>query len=320
MKRIALTIATVFTLTFATNAWAEGATTGNNGEAGIESSSVRYVRAPRFVRPLVEKWISEYAKTHSGVEFRLASGPKVKNDISLDIIVEGGSDNPKAFSDKTVYFGETALLPITARNSEASRLLEGKRLNSKKIRQLFFINDEDDDDEQKNKVFEQLTVYSGSNSASVGNAFARSYGENASSFRGRRISGDDLFLNTALQKDPLGVSFNALSNIFDLDSRSLKSALSLVALDVKKEYQQAFSNQATLDEVLSVIETSRPSSVVVEKIGASYDGSDAAVGEFLAWVLESGVAFNHDYGVLNLDASIAQAEAKKIDFILTAQK
>lgn len=100
MKRIALTIATVFTLTFATNAWAEGATTGNNGEAGIESSSVRYVRAPRFVRPLVEKWISEYAKTHSGVEFRLASGPKVKNDISLDIIVEGGSDTKDWGRDK----------------------------------------------------------------------------------------------------------------------------------------------------------------------------------------------------------------------------
>ena len=54
MKKIALTIAVLLSLNIST-IWAEGNSTN--------TSSVRYVKAPRFARPLVEKWITEYAKT-----------------------------------------------------------------------------------------------------------------------------------------------------------------------------------------------------------------------------------------------------------------
>ena len=107
-------------------------------------------------------------------------------------------------------------------------MLEGKHLNSKKLKQLYFLNDEFEEDVKKNKQFEKLVIYSGSNSASVASSFAHNFGEETSSFRGKRISGDDLFLNTALSKDPLGVSFNALPNIFDLQSRHIKSGLTVI--------------------------------------------------------------------------------------------
>ena len=134
-----------------------------------------------------------------------------------------------------LYIGETAVLPITARSSEAARLLEGKHLNAKKLKQLFFLNDDFDEDVKKIKAFENIIIYSGSNASSVASSFAHNFGEESSSFRGKRISGDDLFLNTAVSKDPFGVTFNALSNIFDLKSRHLKSDLSLVGLDLMKD-------------------------------------------------------------------------------------
>jgi ABC-type phosphate transport system substrate-binding protein len=44
---------------------------------------LRYVKAPRFARPLIEKWITEYEKTQPGVEFRIAKGNQNQGNIDL---------------------------------------------------------------------------------------------------------------------------------------------------------------------------------------------------------------------------------------------
>ena len=235
MKRIALTIAVLLSINIST-IWAEGALVGESSPESnaTNTSSVRYVKAPRFARPLVEKWITEYAKTQPGIEFQIAKGNQNQNDVDLNIVFDNQTANTKVFSHNVVFFGEFAVLPITASGSEAARVLEGKHLNSKKLKQLFFLNDDFDEDVKKVKAFENLIVYSGSNATSVAASFAHNFGEESSSFRGKRISGDDLFLNTALSKDPQGVSFNALPNIFDLQSRHIKSDLTIIGIDVKK--------------------------------------------------------------------------------------
>jgi hypothetical protein len=312
MKRIAFTIALVLSLGLVNNAWAEENSTNN--------SSVRTIKTPRFARPLVEKWIEEYAKTQPGVDFQIAKGQKGQDDIDLSVVLENKeSDKDRNFS-QIVYFGETAVLPITARSSEAARLLEGKHLNAKKLKQLFFLNDDFDEDVKKNKVFESIIIYSGSNATSIATSFAHNFGEESANFRGKRISGDDLFLNTALQKDPLGVSFNALSNIFDLKSRHLKSDLSLVGIDVKHDLAQSFSDNGTLDEVLNALENDKVSEVAIERIGLNYNIADEAVARFLEWILNNGTKYNHEYGLLNLDCKSAIAEVGKIKNTLTAQK
>ena len=112
------------------------------------------------------------------------------------------------------------------------------------MKQLFFLNDDFDEDVKKNKTF----------------------GEESANFRGKRISGDDLFLNTAIAKDPLGVTFNTLSNIFDLQSRHLKSDLSLVGLDLKKDLEKSFTDNGTLDDVLTILENGKPAEVTIEKV------------------------------------------------------
>ena len=309
MKRIALAIAVLLSINIS-HIWAEGNSTN--------TSSVRYVKAPRFARPLVEKWITEYAKTQPGVEFQIAKGNQNQGSIDLNIVFDNQESNAKDFSH-IVYFGEFAVLPITASGSEAAKVLEGKHLNSKKLKQLFFLDDELDEDVKKIKQFEQLVIYSGSNATSVASSFAHNFGEESSNFRGKRISGDDLFLNTALAKDPLGVSFNALPNIFDLQSRHVKSDLSIIGIDVKKNLEENFSDKATLDELITILENDRVSEVAIEKIGVSYNEADEALNQFLQWVLTNGTKYNHEYGLLNLDNKVAQIEKEKINNSLTAQ-
>ena len=312
MKRRAFTIALILSLGLG-SASAEG-----NSVKGT-NSSVRTIKSPRFARPLVEKWIEEYAKTEPGVEFQIVKGSGNQDNIDLNVSFDNQDSDTKNFSH-IIYFGETAVLPVTARSSEAARLLEGKHLNAKKLKQLFFFNDDFDEDVKKNKTFETIIIYSGSNASSVASSFAHNFGEESSSFRGKRISGDDLFLNTAIAKDPLGVTFNALSNIFDLKSRHLKSDLSLIGLDLKKDLEKSFSDNGTLDEILLLLENGKPAEVAVEKVGISFNNADEAVNRFLQWILENGTKYNHEYGLLNLDNKETNDQIHKVQNTLTAQK
>ena len=309
MKKIALTIAVLFSISIS-NIWAE--------ETSTNASSVRYVKAPRFARPLVEKWITEYAKTRPDVEFQIAKGNQNQDNIALNVVFDNQNTEREEFSH-VVYFGEFAVLPITASGSEAAKVLEGKHLNSKKLKQLYFLNDDFDEDVKKNKQFEKLVIYSGSNASSVATSFAHNFGEESSNFRGKRISGDDLFLNTALVKDPLGVSFNALPNIFDLKSRHIKDNLTIIGIDVKKSLEDSFSDKATLDELILALENGKVSEVAVEKIGVSFNIADDAVNQFLSWVLAQGTKYNHEYGLLNLDNKFVQAQINKVKTEFTAQ-
>ena len=115
-----------------------------------------------------------------------------------------------------------------------------------------------------------------------------------------------------------GVTFNTLSNIFDLQSRHLKSELSLVGLDLKKDVANSFNG--TLDEVLTILENTKPAEVAVEKVGITFNNNDEAVRRFLQWVLENGTKYNHQYGLLNLDQKVAEAQTDKVQSKLTAQK
>ena len=310
MKKIALAIAVLLSINISA-IWAENHSTN--------TSSVRYVKAPRFARPLIEKWITEYAKTQPGVTFQIAKGNQSQDNIDLNVVFDNQDTKSEDFSH-IVYFGEFAVLPITASGSEAAKVLEGKHLNSKKLKQLYFFHDDFDEDVKKVKKFENLVVYSGSNATSVAASFAHNFGEESSNFRGKRISGDDLFLNTALSKDPFGVSFNALPNIFDLQSRHIKENLTFIGIDVKKSFEESFSDKATLDEVINALENGKVSEIAVEKIGLSYNQADDAVNQFLQWVLTNGTKYNHEYGLLNLDSKLAQVQIEKVNTKFTAQK
>lgn len=284
MKKVVLVLAAFLTLGL-----------GNVLAEDNNSNSVRTIKSPRFARALVEKWIEEYAKTEPGVTFQIAKG---QGESDLSVAIADQQEKNTELISHCIYIGETAVLPITARSSEAARLLEGKHLNAKKLKQLFFLDDEFEEDVRKNKAFEAITIYSGSNATSVAGSFAHNFGEESANFRGKRIAGDDLFLNTAIAKDPLGVSFNTLSNIFDLKSRQLKNDLTLVGLDLKKDVADSFNG--TLDDVINSLENGKPAEVAIEKVGITYYKKDEAISRFLQWVLENGTKYNHQYGLLNL--------------------
>ncbi|MBQ8463847.1 MAG: hypothetical protein IJ544_07020 [Prevotella sp.] len=275
-------------------------------EAEEAALPVLTIKSPRFARPLVERWIAEYTKSQPRLRLELAQG---QQSASLHIVLEGdGHQNP------AVFFGQYAVLPVAASGSEAASLLSGKHLSVQRLKELYFVDDELDEP-KAHKQYEHITVYSGSSQGSVARQFARHLGLESADFRGRRISGDDLFLNTALQKDPTGISVNALPNIYDLKSRHLRQGLSLIALD-----DGELDANATLDEVLNRLEQDVPEEVATGRIGLSFDTRDEALNHFLQWVLDHAQLWNHEYGLLNLDVRLSEAEHTKLNHLLTARK
>ena len=100
----------------------------------------------------------------------------------------------------------------------------------------------------------------------------------------------------------------------------MKSDLTIIGLDVKKRIKDHFSNEATLDELIATLEKDKVQEVAVEKIGVSFDPTDDAVNQFLLWVLTTGIKYNHEFGLLNLDNNVAQIQIDNVRNILTAQK
>ena len=100
----------------------------------------------------------------------------------------------------------------------------------------------------------------------------------------------------------------------------VKSDLSLIGLDLKKDLEKSFSDNGTLDEILLLLENGKPAEVAVEKVGISFNNADEAVNRFLQWILENGTKYNHEYGLLNLDNKETNDQIHKVQNTLTAQK
>lgn len=289
-----------------------------NEEQANTSNTTYYINAPRFVRPLIEKWISEYKKVRPEANFAIAKTPDAKANSTLTIQL---SDNKAAKDDnkKIAYFGSYAILPITAKNSEVEKALSNQELNAKKLKAIYFENEDLDEQDKKNK-FNNITVYSGNNTESISKEFAAFYGKDASSFRGKRIVGDDQFLNTALAKDPQGISFNALSNIYDLTSRKAKANIAILNPGYTKEEKAAINEANNIDNLLEVLENNKDSQIPVEKIGFAYPLANIEATSFLSWILTQGEQYNHQFGILRIDSKLVAQQAKSLPNRLTAQK
>ena len=196
------------------------------------------LRIPNFARPLVEKWANDYKKANHNIDFQFTTGKSQDNNtLTLTTDADG------------ISFARYAVLPVTTKDSEAAHLTASHRLNSKKLRSLFFVKDEWDDDTKDSKADQQVHVYTGNSTLSASRLYASHLKQESANYKGKKISGDDSFLTTAINRDPLGITVNYLSNIYDLNSRELRPTLALLPLELDKQGRQTFEN-GRLDNII----------------------------------------------------------------------
>lgn len=272
------------------------------------------IKAPGFVRPLVERWIAEYQKTNSSLDFSFSQGKQDNNTLSF-LVSEKSEDNTDSHS--TFFLGRYAIVPFTSKGSEAAALIAKKKLNNKRIKSIFFIKD-DFSDEKEDKIGSELHVYTGNSSLSASRPYAAHYSFTAADFKGKRISGDDKYLAQAVGKDPLGISLAALPNIYDLSSRQLIPQVELAALDTDKKSEQALTS--SLDDLLQLLEEHEVTGIDIEKFGITVSQLTPELRKFIAWVLKDGNSYLHEYGLLALSHKDAIAQLHNVGIEEMAQK
>ncbi len=275
-----------------------------------------YIKSSRFASPLIEKWINEYTKVNPQAQIKLADNSVKAENIALKVVVSDNSKNGLQIGEQILFFGRYAILPVIGKDNPLLAEFSKKKLNDKRIKDLFFEKDILSEDTNSSKPDYDVTVYSGNNNESVAHSFASYFGYTSSSLKGKKISGDDAFLINAIQKDKKGITFNALGNIFDINTRGLKDNITILPLDVKKEFRNYFTESVNIDNVIELLESEPVDLIPVDNIGFAYSPGNKAVKEFLVWVLTEGKTFNHSYGILNPDEKVLTYQIKELEKVL----
>lgn len=265
--------------------------------ATSQNDGVITVKVNKASKALVEQWIEEYKAVNPHVQIALVSGKNADADLTLVSSHQEGVN--------VTYVGRYALLPVTSTENPLLNDIQKKEWKSKDIKNLFFTAEDLDEEYEeevegkKNKLKDKLTVYSGSGKASLSGIFASHFGRTSDDLRGNRIAGDDFYLLSAINEDKASVTFNALSNLYDLSSRTLRSDLALLPLGVKASQREALRS-GNLDETLELIENEDIDLIPVEDIGFTYNDFDTDIDHFLQWIVRTGQQYNHKAGFLRL--------------------
>jgi len=286
-----------------------------------ESTSVKepiVISGTKFTYPLIEKWVTEYKKVNPNADIQLAPKSNAGQPADLNVIAHQPTQLELKSNQEIIYTGRYALLPVLNNNNPILPIISKKGLNKKEIDKLFFevVDYENDGSAEKPKF--RAIIYSRENQACASTALAGYFGHSTSEIRGKKVFGDDIYLLSAIKKDSLGLAFNNLGYLFDVNTRNLKSGIALLPLDLKKDAKPILSGN--LDVVLNVLETTKVETIPVEKIGFIYSqqNSKKELSAFLKWVLTDGQKFNHDKGFLNLDKqALAEQENRLQEKFLT---
>lgn len=259
---------------------------------------------------MVQKWITEYKKVNPQVQIKWAD--KNADNDAVDLNVQVYNDSLQ--SDKQViYVGRYALLPVAGKNNSYLAELNKRNLSKKKLKELFFREDVYEDDVKDSKLANKATVYSGNSKSAATVTFATYFGHNTADIKGKKISGDDLFLINAVEKDQTGITFNSLNYLFNTDTRKLKDNIALLPLDVKKEQRKVLASD-NIDEVIALLENQSVDLIPVQNFGFLYSSTaNPEVQKFISWVLNNGLTHNHSYGFLKPTEDVLASQRKQIE-------
>lgn len=281
-------------------------------KAGTGSTEKLYVESSRFAIPLLEKWASEYEKTNPGIDIVLI-GEKTSSEVADLSLVSFVKDGEYPTSQSLFYTGRYALLPVTHERNPLLDEFNKKGLNNNRLKELFFEKDGlERDPESAEERKHDVTVYSGNNANSFSAPFSAHFGYSPVELKGKKISGDDIFLIHAVQNDHVGVTFNNLSYLFNTETRKLKKGLALIPLDLKKEQREVLK-QADMDQTIVLLEKEQIPLIPVQNFGFIYRNINRQAQNFLTWILSEGQQFNKTYGFLQVEEKILAAQLKEID-------
>jgi phosphate transport system substrate-binding protein len=269
-----------------------------------QSTKVR-ITGTRLVYPLFQKWVSEYGKTHAGIQFEINSS--ITAD-SADMVIASYAINATSLKQGkgVICINKYAQLPVANSHRKDIHSLLQSGFNEGSFHDVYF---SDSSQNNKQKQEHGFTVYTREKPACATVAFASHFGNSVNSIHGVGVKGDDQDLLTAVKLDANGVSYNNLGFIYDVKTRKVVNDIAIIPIDLNGNGTVDDSEKIynTLDEVVSFCEKTNHAKIPIENVNVIYSkqNKNEVVIEFLKWVLNYGQVFNHEFGFLNLSETTA---------------
>ncbi len=262
------------------------------------------ITGARFCYPLLQRWIERYKLTRPEVEV-VIEPRSTRDPESYDILAEVYDHNPEVKATRAyAYVGRYAVLPVANAASAFARTYAISGVSRDQIRQLFF-RDTFADQEKLREVQETTTIYTRLQKAGAPIVFATQYGFTQTDFKGKAIAGADEHLLTAILRDTTAVSYLPLPLIYDLTTRSIKSGLAVLPVDLdgngkisdtEKQYHE-------LDDVIAQLESladrGRKNIALAHfHLSVAREHADPEAVDFIRWVVDNGQADLHEEGFM----------------------
>ncbi|MDB5273999.1 MAG: hypothetical protein JWO58_2366 [Chitinophagaceae bacterium] len=254
------------------------------------------ITGTRFTYPVIEKWVSEFKKSHPGINIALAPlGTPAADSANLKITSHDVIVADLAAGETYIAVAKYGLLAIANAKSPLVSYYKNRGLKESDINKLFFAG--------STSTSKDYVVYTREQKSCAPISFAANYGHDFADLSGTKVKGDDKALFVALKKDSLGISYNNLGYVYDVHTRKLVDGIAILPIDLNQndriDADERFYN--TLDEVIAKYETTTNKLLAVEDVNVVYakKTSNANIDLFLNWVLTEGQQYNHEVGFLN---------------------
>jgi phosphate transport system substrate-binding protein len=254
------------------------------------------ITGTRFFYPLVEKWAEEYKKENPDVDFKIEFGLQ-NSDISMT-----GTPVEKENPDKGKYsvVSKFAIVPIINEKNPAWKVLQKRGLSKADFEKIYFRGDQQQLNFAFSSVNVPIRVYTRGACASA--TFSQHFDKKINDLANldTKIADDKVLLENVLN-DSLGVAYNNLGFVYNLQSRKQNPGIKVVPVDLNGngtvDREENFYDN--LDLVINKLETGRIDLPPVGKMVFVYKEDRPEVKAFVNWVQTKGQQFNHSEGFLN---------------------
>lgn len=267
------------------------------------------ITGTRFFYPLVEKWAEEFKRENSDIDIVIRFGLQ-NADISMT-----GTPVDKENPDRGIYsvVSRFAIVPIVNEKNPAWVDLQKHGLSKADFEKIYFRGDQ----EQFSFKFSggathvPIRVYTRGACASA--TFSKHFGKQIDDLANldTKIADDNVLLQNVLN-DSLGVAYNNLGFVYDLQSRTQRPGIKVVPIDLnengKVDVDENFYDN--LDQLIQKLETTHIDLPPVGKMVFIYKEIKPEVKAFTDWVQTKGQQYNHAFGFLLAHQQLTDRQTK----------
>jgi len=276
--------------------------------------------------PLAVKWADEFKKIHPDVKIDISAGGAGKGMTdALSGMVDLGMlsrEINKAELGKGAFIvsvAKDAVLPTISDKNPALAKLKVKGMTKENLKQIFITGNITSWGTSlaivDKKAQGKINVYVRSDACGAGEMWGKYLGKNQEGLNGVGVFGDP-GVAEAVKKDPLGIGYNNVIYVYDIQTRKFYPGISVIPIDInengKIDKEEDF--YGTLDILMAAIRDGRYPSPPARDLYFVSKGkpTDPVVKEFLNWILKDGQKFVNESGYVQLADEKIKNELEKI--------